>query len=158
MAAPHVAGLAALLFQQHPEWSRTQVVNRIEGTAHPLSGAGSGLIDVQKALGVRTTTPKPSPTATRTSSPKPRPKPSPTATTHTVATPSPVKVTPTPVVTTPPPTPSPTPSAVETSAPPVLAEPPVTDSADDIPVPVAGIAGGLIGLVGLGVLLQSLRR
>jgi subtilisin family serine protease len=157
MAAPHVAGLAALLLQQHPDWSRSQVVNRIEGTAHPLSGAGSGLIDVQKALGVRTT-PRPSPTATRTSSPKPKPTPSPTrTTTRTVVTPSPVKVTPTPVVTTPPP-PSPSPTSVASTAPPVVAEPPSTDASDEIPVPVAGIAGGLIGLIGAGVLVQALRR
>ena len=157
MAAPHVAGLAALLLQRHPTWTRSQVISRIEGTAHPLSGAGAGLIDVQKALGIGTK-PTPSPTATRTTSPKPRPKPSPTqATPHTVVTPSPVAPTPTPVVTTPPP-PSPSPTAVVTSPPAVLAEPPSTDASEEIPVPLAGIAGGLIGLIGLGVLIQFLRR
>jgi subtilisin family serine protease len=158
MAAPHVAGLAALLLQQHPSWTRSQVISRIEGTAHPLSGAGSGLIDVQKALGV-TTKPKPSssPTATRTSSPKPQPKPSPARTTAPVVT-TPPTATPTPVATTPPPA-TPTPTSVVTS-PPALAEPPTTTSSsdDEIPVPLAGIAGGLIGLIGAGILSQLLRR
>jgi subtilisin family serine protease len=156
MAAPHVAGLAALLLQQHRDWTRSQVVNRIEATARPLSGAGSGLIDVQKALGVRST-PKPSPTPTRVTSPKPKPKPSPTrAATHAVVTPSPITATPTPVVTTPPPSPSPT--AVAPTAPTVVTEPRTTDASDEIPVPLAGIAGGLIGLVAAGLLVQLLRR
>jgi subtilisin family serine protease len=55
MAAPHVSGLAALLFAQRPSRSEQNVVDTIESTAHPLAGAGSGRIDAASALGVTTT-------------------------------------------------------------------------------------------------------
>ncbi|MGB8650848.1 MAG: S8 family serine peptidase, partial [Mycobacteriales bacterium] len=59
MAAPHVSGLAALLIAQQPSRTRQQVMDRITGTAQPLAGAGSGLIDVRAALGVVVPTPRP---------------------------------------------------------------------------------------------------
>ena len=62
MAAPHVSGAAALLWGQNPGRSREDVVSRLTSTAHPLAEAGSGLIDVQRALGVTPTAPKPTPT------------------------------------------------------------------------------------------------
>lgn len=52
MAAPHVAGLAALLWSQNPSRSLANVVSTIEGTATSLTGAGAGLINAQAALQV----------------------------------------------------------------------------------------------------------
>lgn len=58
MAAPHVAGAAALLLQRHPGWTPAQVKAALIETATPLTDegrpasinrAGSGLIDVATA-------------------------------------------------------------------------------------------------------------
>jgi subtilisin family serine protease len=76
MAAPHVSGLAALLLGQNRSRTASTVVQRITGTAHALSGAGSGRIDAAAALGVNpssSSTPKkatsPSQRATAASKP-----------------------------------------------------------------------------------------
>lgn len=57
MATPHVAGLAGLLYSQHPDWSAYKIRNRIQTTADPgwdrwfLRGyLGSGRINVSRAL------------------------------------------------------------------------------------------------------------
>lgn len=52
MAAPHVSGLAALLFAQNPSRGVANVISTIERSATPLAGAGSGLIDAKAALEV----------------------------------------------------------------------------------------------------------
>jgi subtilisin family serine protease len=57
MAAPHVAGLAALLFAQHPEWTAAEVEARMEETAVDLGARGpdeyfgAGRISIGRALG-----------------------------------------------------------------------------------------------------------
>jgi subtilisin family serine protease len=53
MAAPHVAGAAALLVQRHPEWTPEQVKSALVQTARPLgeapTRAGAGMVDVAGA-------------------------------------------------------------------------------------------------------------
>ena len=150
MAAPHVAGLAALLRAAHPTWTGTQVRDRITATARPLDGAGAGLVDAAAALGVRSVkkaSPRPSPTrkpVVRTGS-SPRPRPVATATPRRTAAPV-VIPTPAPTRATAPSTASPTPA-------PVLAEPPLVSTDEDVPVALAAVAGLLVGLAATGVLV-----
>ncbi|MFE6287332.1 S8 family serine peptidase [Streptomyces sp. NPDC057877] len=54
MAAPHVAGAAALLAQQHPDWTAEQLKNALISTARTISGQrvteqGGGRIDLAAA-------------------------------------------------------------------------------------------------------------
>ena len=56
MAAPHVAGLAALILAAHPSYSPTQIKNLIINTSDPLSGLSgvvqaAGRVNAAKALG-----------------------------------------------------------------------------------------------------------
>ncbi|MFJ8689718.1 S8 family serine peptidase [Micromonospora wenchangensis] len=56
MAAPHVAGAAALLAQQHPGWQATRLKATLMGSANPHPGdtayqQGAGLVDVARAIG-----------------------------------------------------------------------------------------------------------
>ncbi|MNY42661.1 Extracellular serine protease precursor [compost metagenome] len=56
MAAPYAAGLAALLYSQHPDWTPDQVEAQMRKTADDLGNPGrddtygSGRINVLKAL------------------------------------------------------------------------------------------------------------
>ncbi|MPZ83499.1 MAG: S8 family serine peptidase [Actinophytocola sp.] len=55
MATPHVAGAAALIAQQHPEWTGAQLKAVLSGSAAPHEGLtafeqGSGRVDVPTAL------------------------------------------------------------------------------------------------------------
>jgi subtilisin family serine protease len=85
MAAPHVAGVAALLLGQDPARTRDQVVSRLEDTAKPLAQAGHGVVDAAAALGVPATTPR----ASSKPTPVPVVRPSKSAVAKPVASPSP---------------------------------------------------------------------
>jgi subtilisin family serine protease len=54
MAAPHVAGLAALLMERHPSWTPSQVKSALVQTAAPISAqptrAGAGVADRARAV------------------------------------------------------------------------------------------------------------
>ena len=152
MAAPHVSGLAALLFAQAPGRARSTVISRIESTAHALSGAGYGLIDVRRALGV-SSAPAPTRTPTHKATVKPVVQPShvATATKAPVVSPkpSPPKLSPTPSLAatlTPEPTPSPS----------TLAVVPQKDD-DDVPFGLAAGAGLLVLVSGAAVVAAGRR-
>ncbi|GIG61755.1 serine protease [Longispora fulva] len=52
MATPHVAGAAALLAGQHPQWTAAQLKNALTGSAKPggdVFGQGAGRVDVARA-------------------------------------------------------------------------------------------------------------
>ncbi|MEO3754032.1 S8 family serine peptidase [Streptomyces sp. B6B3] len=55
MAAPHVAGAAALLAQRHPDWTGEQLKSALVGSARPTEGLtafaqGTGRVDVAAAI------------------------------------------------------------------------------------------------------------
>ncbi|WP_051864842.1 S8 family serine peptidase [Streptosporangium roseum] len=55
MAAPHVAGAAAILAEQHPDWAGGQLKSALIGSARPMDGAtpyegGAGRVDVPRAI------------------------------------------------------------------------------------------------------------
>ena len=65
MAAPVVAGVAALVAAQHPGWSSTQVENAMTGSAADIAPPGRdpetgfGLVDASAAVGASAPAPKP---------------------------------------------------------------------------------------------------
>lgn len=54
MAAPHVAGAAAILAQQHPDWDGQQLKQALVASAqdlgHPVYAQGAGRVDVARAI------------------------------------------------------------------------------------------------------------
>lgn len=61
MAAPHVAGVAALAVQSHPSWRADQVAAAVVATSDPggiagysVTGAGAGLVDPVQAVNTKT--------------------------------------------------------------------------------------------------------
>lgn len=67
MAAPHVAGVAALMLAQNPALTPDQVESTLKSTARAFPGTcsqcGSGIVDATAALGGGTPPPPPGPTA-----------------------------------------------------------------------------------------------
>ena len=90
MAAPHVAGALALVWDAHPTWTYKQVIAAVLNTADRLSSlsgkVATGRLNVAKAItynpGGGTSTPTPTPTPT----PEPTPTPKPPAKDTTGAT------------------------------------------------------------------------
>ena len=61
MAAPHVAGAAAILAQQHPDWTAAQLRSALMASARPAAdldvfAQGAGRLDIGAALGQTVTT------------------------------------------------------------------------------------------------------
>ncbi|CAL9533731.1 hypothetical protein SUDANB6_04110 [Streptomyces sp. enrichment culture] len=59
MAAPHVAGVAALLAEKHPDWSGARLKDALMSTSKPLDASaytlGAGRVDVPGAIGADVT-------------------------------------------------------------------------------------------------------
>jgi len=56
-SAPQVAGAAAILFQEHPDWTPGQVKWVLENTARPVAGSSVGSLDLQAATSYAGTPP-----------------------------------------------------------------------------------------------------
>ncbi|MDD5702817.1 MAG: S8 family peptidase [Dehalococcoidales bacterium] len=115
MASPYVAGLAALIKAQNPDFSNQETRQKLESSADTITGTGSfwkyGRINACRALGC-TFTPAPTPAPTAIVIPTPTSFPSPTVTVVPTITiiptivPTPTAISPAPTISSPTPTPS----------------------------------------------------
>jgi len=74
MATPHVAGLVALIQEQHSSWGHQQVISHVLGTVRPLNAlqgktVSGGIINAQAALDGSQSSPQPEPEPTPETSP-----------------------------------------------------------------------------------------
>lgn len=131
MAAPHVAGAAALVYAVHPTWTAQTVQTALETTGDATTGFAPGSpLRLNASRALKYTPPvAPSPTPTPTPSPAPSasPKPTPTPTPVPTASPQP-SASPT---ATPSPAPTPSPTPAQTPSP----TPAQTPSPNATPVP-----------------------
>jgi subtilisin family serine protease len=155
MAAPHVAGVAALVWSRWPAWPNDAVARQITETAVDLGSQGWdpyfgwGRVDAAAAVGAGPVTPTPTathtatPTETPTSAPTDTPAPTPSATLRASSTPSAAPTeTPAPTETAtstetptsaPTATPTPTPSATLRASSTPTAAPTATPTPTDTP-------------------------
>jgi subtilisin family serine protease len=160
MAAPHVAGLAALLLGQDAARTRDQVVARIEDTARPLAQAGHGVVDAAAALGVKPTTTSPR----STTAPKPVPvvKPRRSAVASPASSPLPRRTAIAPSLSPSSPviSPSPLPPQIAASPSPATAEPRASAPSEQerVPLPLTLLAAGLVVSSGGSVAAFGRRR
>lgn len=115
MATPFVSGVASLVWSEHPTWTASQVISKIENSADKISGTGTywkyGRVNACAAVDCTvTTTPTPTQTQTPTITPTQTPNPTVTPTQAPTATPTTSPTIAPTVIPTPTTAPTPTPS------------------------------------------------
>ncbi|MBW3638250.1 MAG: S8 family serine peptidase [Actinobacteria bacterium] len=156
MAAPHVSGVAALLFGQDPTRSRDQVVARLLDTARPLENAGRGRVDAQAAVGASVV-----PATQPSSAPAPVAVPPPAAPAPAPAPAPPVDAEPAPAAAPPAAPGQPVPLPAEplpAAQPPAEVAAPAPTPQAPVPAGTALLAGALVLGAGVGTVVAARSR